>query len=169
MEHDISIIVCVAGNNAIGKDNRLLYHLRDDLRRFKVLTTGHTVLMGRRTFESLPKGALPNRRNIVLTTQKIQWPQTDAYASLQEALDHCSPKEKVFVIGGSSVYKEALPLARTLYLTEVDDIPISADTFFPTIDKSEWNEIERQYHHSDEQNEKSFCFVVLERKSLCEQ
>lgn len=165
MEHNINIIVCIAGNNAIGKENRLLYRLRDDLRRFKALTTGHTVLMGRRTFESLPKGALPNRRNIVLTTQELQWPQTETYASMQEALEHCRQDEEIFVIGGSSVYKEALPLAQTLYLTEVDDIPESADTFFPTIDKTEWNETERQCHQSDEHNEKPFSFVVLKRKA----
>ena len=103
MEHDIRIIVCIARNNAIGKDNGLLYHLRDDLKRFKALTTGHTVLMGRRTFESLPKGALPDRRNIVLTKQNIQWPRTETYASLQEALEHCGPDEERFMRGGSSV------------------------------------------------------------------
>ncbi len=164
MEHDIRIIVCIARNNAIGKDNGLLYHLRDDLKRFKALTTGHTVLMGRRTFKSLPKGALPDRRNIVLTKQNIQWPRTETYASLQEALEHCGPDEEIFIIGGSSVYREALPLARILYLTEVDDIPESADTFFPSIDMSQWKETEREHRHSDEQNEKSFSFVVLERK-----
>src|SRR5574344_1290931 len=105
----ITIIVCIARNNAIGLRNSLLYHLRADLRHFKELTTGHTVLMGRRTFQSLPKGALPNRRNIVLTRQDITFPGTESFPSLTEALSHCTPDEHVFIIGGASVYKEALP------------------------------------------------------------
>ncbi len=164
MKHHIYIIVCIARNNAIGKDNRLLYHLRNDLKHFKELTTGHTVLMGRRTFESLPKGALPNRRNIVLTTQALQWERTETYHSLQEALEHCQADEKIFIIGGSSVYKEALPLAQTLYLTEVDNTPKEADVFFPYINKENWEETERQDYPADEQNEKPFSFVTLKRR-----
>lgn len=160
----LSIIVCIAKNNAIGLDNDLLYHLRADLKRFKELTTGHTIIMGRRTFESLPKGALPNRRNIVLTRQNLSFPNVEVFASLEEALAQCGTEEKVFVIGGSSVYKEALPLADVLNLTCVDDIPMEADTFFPEINMAQWSETYREHHDADEQNDKPFDFVDLTRK-----
>ena len=160
----VSIIVCIAKNNAIGLNNDLLYHLRADLKHFKVLTTGHTVIMGRRTFESLPKGALPHRRNIVLTRQNILFPGTETFASLQEALAHCNQDENVFIIGGSSVYNESLPFADRLYLTIVDDTPSEADTFFPKIDMNLWKEVSREHHEADEQNDKSFDFVDLIRR-----
>ena len=99
----ISIIVAIAQNNAIGLENKLLYWLPNDLKRFKSLTTGHTIIMGRKTFESLPKGALPNRRNIVLTRQEITFPGAERYASLEEALKQCKEEEEVFIIGGASV------------------------------------------------------------------
>ncbi|MDD6111995.1 MAG: dihydrofolate reductase, partial [Prevotellaceae bacterium] len=97
----VSIIAAVARNRAIGNDNKLIYWLPDDLKRFKSLTTGHTIIMGRRTFESLPKGALPNRRNIVLSTTVSQLPGCDCYKSLDEALAHCTPDEEIFIIGGA--------------------------------------------------------------------
>ena len=160
----LSIIVCVARNNAIGYKNDLLYHLRADLRRFKELTTGHTVIMGRRTYESLPKGALPNRRNIVLTRQHLAFPNTEVYPSLEEALNHCEAEEHVFVMGGSSVYKESLPLATRLYLTLVDDVPAVADTFFPDLCGDEWTEVSHEHHEADEKNDKPFDFITLVRK-----
>lgn len=160
---NISIIVCIARNRAIGYENHLLYHLRGDLKHFKALTTGHTVLMGRRTFESLPKGALPNRRNIVLTRQDKHWPGTETFASLQEALGHCGVDEEVFIIGGFSVYREAMPLANTLLLTEAEDTPSRADTFFPDFPREEWEETEREHHEKDEQNEQPYDFVTLRR------
>ena len=127
----ISIIAAVAQNMAIGYENKLLYWLSDDLKRFKALTTGHTIIMGRKTFESLPKGALPNRRNVVLTRSQITFPGTEVFSSLQKALASCSPEEDVYIIGGASVYKEALPLADRLCLTEVQDTPALVDAFFP--------------------------------------
>lgn len=159
----LNIIVCIARNRAIGRDNRLLYHLRADLKQFKALTTGHTVIMGRRTFESLPKGALPQRRNIVLTRKDLTFEGTETYHSLDEALQHCTPEEEVFIIGGASVYEEALPKARRLYLTEVDDVPADADTFFPEYMRNRWKELSREHHEADEQNERPFDFVALER------
>ena len=129
----ISIIAAVARNMAIGRGNELIYWLPNDLRRFKALTTGHTIIMGRRTFQSLPKGALPNRRNIVLTRSGKEFPGAETYSSLREALDSCLPSEEVFVIGGVTVYAEALPLADRLCLTEVDDEPEGADAFFPQV------------------------------------
>ncbi|MBP3773874.1 MAG: dihydrofolate reductase [Bacteroidaceae bacterium] len=162
----ITIIVCIARNRAIGLRGGLLYHLRADLRRFKELTTGHTVVMGRKTYESLPKGALPNRRNIVLTHSGRVYPGTEVFASLPEALQHCAEGEQVFIIGGSSVYQEALPLADRLCLTLVDDTPAEADTFFPEIRQEDWQEIFREQHAADEHNERPFCFVDLIRKGV---
>lgn len=161
----ITIIVCIAQNRAIGLRGGLLYHLRSDLRHFKALTTGHTVLMGRKTFESLPKGALPYRRNIVLTRQPIAFQGTETFVSLEQALCHCAADEQVFVIGGSSVYKESLPLAETLELTEVAHTPAEADTYFPEIDPRQWHEVSREHHEADEQNDQPFDFVRLERTS----
>ena len=111
----ISIIAAVAANRAIGNDNKLIYWLPDDQKRFKALTTGHTIIMGRRTFESLPKGALPNRRNIVLSRTQSEFPGCDTYASLEEALRHCANDEDIYIIGGASVYEQAMPLAHRLY------------------------------------------------------
>ena len=164
MNRNLNIIVCIAKNRAIGRNNQLLYHLRNDLKRFKALTTGHTVIMGRRTFESLPKGALPNRRNIVLTRGSQQWPNTEVYTSLDDALKHCSDNEEVFIIGGSTVYHEALPLANKLFLTLVDHSPNDADTFFPVIG-NEWVETERESHPSDEQNEQPYSFITMVKQN----
>lgn len=160
----LSIIVCIAQNNAIGLDGGMIYHQRADLKRFKNLTTGHTVIMGRRTFDSLPKGALPNRRNIVLTRGNRQFAGAEVFSSLQEALDHCASDEKVFIIGGSSVYNEALPLADMLNLTLVHHTPEHADTFFPKFDAQEWKEVFREDHEADEQNDQPYSFIDLRRK-----
>ena len=128
----ISIIVAIAQDRAIGYKGDLIYHLSADLKRFKALTTGHTVLMGRKTFESLPKGALPNRRNIVLTRQQgVSFPGTEVYPSITEALEHCAPDEKVFIIGGAQIYAQALELADELEITLVHDTPAEADTLLP--------------------------------------
>ena len=106
----ISMIAAIARNRAIGLHNKLLYWLPDDLKRFKSLTTGHTIIMGRKTFESFPKGALPNRRNIVLSRNaSATFPGAETFGSLEEALAHCPPEEEVFIIGGESVYQAALP------------------------------------------------------------
>lgn len=153
----INIIVALARNRAIGQDNHLLYSLPDDMRHFRQLTTGHTIIMGRRTFQSLPKGALPNRRNIILTRSKKQFDSAESYHSLQEALTHCAESEQVFIIGGASVYQEALPLAHKLYITEIEDTPRQADTFFPSYDN--WKEIARQHHTKDERHDVAFDFV----------
>lgn len=160
----ISIICALAENGAIGYQNDLLYHLRADLQRFKALTTGHTVIMGRRTFESLPKGALPNRRNIVLTTSHEPWPDTEVFASLDDALKACAPDEEVFIIGGASVYKAAMPLADRLCLTHIHATPAEADVFFPTFDADEWNCTFSERHDADERNDQPFTFADYERK-----
>ena len=129
----------------------------NDLKRFKTLTTGHTIIMGRNTFLSLPKGALPNRRNIVLTRSQKAFPGCDVYTSLEEALAHCDRDEDVYIIGGASVYRQALPLADRLCLTDINDTPEKADTFFPPYD--DWKEISREDHEKDERHEYEYSFV----------
>ena len=159
----ISIIVAIAQNRAIGFENKLLYWLPNDLKRFKALTTGHTIIMGRRTFESLPKGALPNRRNIVLSRQDIEFPGAERYASLEAALSQCPTEEEVFIIGGASVYREALPMADRLYITHIDDTPEAADAFFPEIAPSLWKETGRESHPTDEKHLYPYQFVDYQR------
>ena len=160
---NISIIAAVAANRAIGFRNKLIYWLPDDLKRFKALTTGHTIIMGRNTFESLPKGALPNRRNIVLSTTITSLPGCDCYDSLEEALEHCSDNEDIFIIGGAHVYRQALDIANRLCLTEVKDTPEDADSFFPDYSHG-WVEIERNHHYKDDRHSNDFDFVDYVRK-----
>ena len=159
----ISIIVAIAQNGAIGFENKLLYWLPNDLKRFKALTTGHTIIMGRRTFESLPKGALPNRRNIVLSRQDIEFAGAEHYASLEAALAQCEQEEEVFIIGGASVYQEAMSLADTLYITHIDATPDQADAFFPEIDPSVWKETGREVHPMDEKHLYPYQFIDYKR------
>ena len=160
------IIAALAKNRAIGYQNRLLYHLPEDMQHFKRLTQGHTVVMGRRTFESLPKGALPNRRNIVLTrADGFAAENTEAYKSLEEALSHCAPEETVYIIGGASVYAKALPLADRLNLTWIDDTPEHADTYFPEIPENDWKEVGSERHPADESHAHAFRFTEYERKN----
>ncbi len=153
----INIIAAIAENNAIGNENKLLYWLPNDLKRFKALTTGHTIVMGRKTFDSLPKGALPNRRNVVLSHTVKNIEGCDVYASLEEALQHCTPEEDIYIIGGASVYEQALPLADRLCLTLVHDTPEKADAFFP--DFSAWHETWREDHDTDEKHAQRYSFV----------
>lgn len=159
----ISIIAAVAQDRAIGFQNKLIYWLPNDLKRFKALTTGHTIIMGRNTFLSLPKGALPNRRNIVLSRSVSTFPGCDVYPSLEEALNHCAPDEDVYIIGGASVYQQALPLADRLCLTEIDDTPAQADTFFPPY-KDEWKEAARESHDIDDRHAHRYAFVDYIKK-----
>jgi len=153
----ISIIAAVAKNRAIGFENKLIYWLPNDLKRFKALTTGHTIVMGRKTFESLPKGALPNRRNVVLSLTTKELPGCDVYPSLEEALKSCKPDEDIYIIGGARVYEQALPFADRLCLTEVDDTPKEADAFFP--DYSNWQIAQKEEHKKDEKHAFNYAFV----------
>jgi dihydrofolate reductase len=153
----ISIIAAVARNRAIGYQNKLIYWLPNDLKRFKQLTTGHTIIMGRNTYLSLPKGALPNRRNIVLSTTVKTIPGCDVYPSLQNAISHCTADEDIYIIGGASVYEQALPMADRLCLTEVDDTPADADTFFPPYDG--WRIDKKEAHQKDERHAFEYAFV----------
>ena len=159
----INIIAAVAKNRAIGYQNKLIYWLPNDLKRFKALTTGHTIIMGRNTFLSLPKGALPNRRNIVLSRSQKTFPGCDVYPSLQEALQHCTPDEAIYIIGGASVYRQALKTADRLCLTEIDDTPADADTFFPPYE-DDWQEESREDHPIDDRHDFRYSFVDYIRK-----
>ena len=153
----ISIIAAVAKNRAIGFQNKLLYWLPNDLKRFKALTTGHTIIMGRNTFESLPKGALPNRRNVVLSRTTKELPGCDVYPTLKEALQSCKPEEDIYIIGGARVYEQAIKFADRLCLTEIDDTPKEADAFFP--DYSDWKVDTKEAHSKDEKHAFEYAFV----------
>lgn len=163
----ISVIVAIAENGAIGKDQRLLWHLPNDLKLFKALTSGHTIIMGRNTFESLPNGALPKRRNIVITSRKdADYPGVSIAHSIQEALEMCKDDEEVFFIGGAAVYREALEFADTLYLTKVYHRFEDADTFFPDLDYSVWTMVKSEDHPCDEKHAYPYTFFTFERKRL---
>lgn len=156
----LTLIAAVALNGAIGINNDLLYYLPNDLKHFKTLTMGHTIIMGRRTYESLPKGALPHRRNIVLSKTLIRGEGYEVCSSLQEALDLCQQDDEIFVIGGAAVYAAALPWADKLYLTHIDDIPMVADVFFPQLDMSNWKCVAREAHPADEHHAYAYTFAT---------
>lgn len=160
----ITLIAAVAKNRAIGYQNKLLYWLPDDMKRFRTLTTGHTIIMGRRTFESFPKGPLPNRRNVVLSHRDIQISGAEVFPSLEDALSSCDSDEDIYVLGGASVYEQALPLAHRLCLTEVEDTPDEADAFFPSFCVDEWEAEIVSEHHIDEKHTHPFRFVDYFRK-----
>jgi len=165
MEKPISIIVAIAKNNGIGKDNRLLTYIPGDLPRFKKITSGHSVIMGKNTFLSLPGGALKNRRNIVITDSK-----TDHFEgcitvfSIEDALRHCDDEKENFVIGGASVYRQFLPHATRLYLTLIDKA-FDADTFFPEINNAEWEQISAEKPDHEGRVDFEYEYVVLQRKN----
>ena len=158
----INIIAAVAKNRAIGFENKLIYWLPNDLKRFKALTTGHTIIMGRKTFESLPKGALPNRRNVVLSRTTKELPGCDVYPTLEVALQSCQADEDVYIIGGARVYEQAIDFADRLCLTEVDDTPAEADAFFP--DYSDWQIDWKEEHEKDEKHAFNYAFVDYVRQ-----
>ncbi len=160
---NISIIVAIAENFAIGKNNELLFHLPDDLKRFKKITTGYPVIMGRNTLFSLPRWPLPRRRNIVITDQKEDvFPGCETVFSVQEALRLVKEEKEAFVIGGGSIYRQFFPIADKLYLTLVHK-PFDADTWFPAIEYSEWETLSRE-EHFDEVNGFAYSYLDLKRK-----
>lgn len=162
---NISIIAAVDRRSAIGFENKLLFWLPNDLKRFKALTTGNTIIMGRKTFESLPKGALPNRRNVVLSSNPAtDCPGAEVFPSLEAALQSCREDEQVYIIGGASVYQQALPIADTLCLTEIDNQASEADAFFPEVSPAMWHEKSREVHPADEKHLCSYAFVDYIRR-----
>ena len=162
--YKLALIAAIANNNAIGFENKLIYWLPNDLKRFKGLTTGHTIIMGSNTFRSLPKGALPNRRNIVLSRKEKEFPGCETFSSLEEALANCTNEEIVYIIGGETLYKTALPIADILCLTEIDDTPKEADAFFPQFAKNEWEVIELEEHTTDEKHDYNYRFVTYSKR-----
>ena len=157
----INMIAAVARNRAIGFENKLIYWLPNDLKRFKALTTGHTIVMGRKTFESLPKGALPNRRNCVLTRSINELPGCECFKDWDSFMTSCQPDEDIYIIGGASLYRDLLSKVDRLCLTEIDDTPEQADTFFP--DYSDWKETWREDHSTDERHAQAYSFVDYTR------
>ncbi|MEA5140064.1 dihydrofolate reductase [Arcicella rigui] len=160
----LSIIVAVAENGVIGHNNQLIWHLPEDLKMFKRLTSGHPIIMGRKTFESIGK-PLPNRTSIIITKNpEFQIEGCITVHSLEEAIETANEIEEneAFIIGGAEIYRLALPFADTIYLTEVHHT-FEGDTFFPAIDKELWEEVNRTDHDIDEKHLYKYSFVELEK------
>lgn len=158
----VSAIVAAADNNAIGKDNQLLWHLPNDLRFFKRTTSGHAVIMGRKTYESVGK-PLPNRRNLVVTRQKDYTLEgAEVVHSLEAALARCANEKEVFIVGGAEIYRQALPATNRVYLTRVH-ADLSGDTYFPELDERDWVLVSEQKHDPDERHAYGYTFKVYER------
>ena len=159
----IALVSAVSRNGVIGRNNTLPWRLPADLARFKQLTLGHPIIMGRKTWDSLGR-PLPGRRNIVISRQAgLQLGGAECFISLQAAIAACAGVEQVFVIGGGELYQQALPMAAALYITEVQ-ADIEGDTYFPSIDGEHFEEAQRQSHSADERNEWAFDFVDYVRK-----
>lgn len=162
----ISLIAAIGKNNEIGKGNTLLFDMPADMKYFRDTTRGHAVVMGRKTFESLPNGALPNRRNIVITRDKeyncdgveVVHSQDEAFKLFENT------GEEVFVIGGAEIYKNTISLAKKLYITHIEAEDKDADSFFPRIDKEVWRENKREDFKKDDKNPHDYSFVEYERK-----
>ena len=157
-----SIIVAIAKNHAIGKDNKLLWYLPNDLKHFKDVTSGHTVIMGRKTFDSVGK-PLPRRRNIVVTRQAITIEGCEVVNTIEAALALCADEAEVFIVGGAEIYRQALHLTNRIYLTLIDQ-DFDGDTFFPELNPAEWKETQRENFEPDEKNKYSYSFITLERR-----
>jgi dihydrofolate reductase len=159
----LSIIVAIAENYAIGKDNDLLWHIPEDLKRFKRLTTGHTIIMGKNTYLSLPKRPLPNRRSIIISDDPgDHFDGCETVGSIEAAVKCADSSEENFIIGGGSIYRQFLPLADRLYLTVVHKT-FDADIFFPEINYSEWRRISGEDFPPDEFNDFSYSNLIYDR------
>ena len=158
----ISIVVAIAQNHAIGKDNKLLWHLPNDLKHFKTITSGHTVIMGRKTYDSVGK-PLPNRRNIVITRQRMDISGCEVVNSLEQALALCKTEEEVFIVGGAEIYRQAMSVTNKIHLTIVHQ-NFDGDTYFPDIEENTWIETEREDYQPDEKNKLPYSFITLERR-----
>lgn len=164
MNKQIHAIVAVDENWAIGRQGDLLCHLPADMRHFKQVTMGYSIVMGRKTFESFPRRPLPGRQNIVITRNAgWQYPGVTVVHSVEEAIA-AAETDTVYIIGGAQVYELALPLVEVLHLTLIHARWASADAFFPALDMSEWQEVSREHHQSDHRNAYEFDFVTLKRR-----
>jgi dihydrofolate reductase len=159
----ITVIAAVAENNALGKENQLLWHLPDDFKRFKTLTSGHYIIMGRKTFESFPK-PLPNRTHVIISRQANYQPEGCIVVnSLEKAIEACPNTEEVFIIGGGEIYRQSIAVADKLDLTKVH-ASFDADTHFPEIDLSQWQLVFEEHHPKDERHDYAFTFQTFARK-----
>jgi dihydrofolate reductase len=160
----ISIIVAISEDYGIGRNNELLWHIPEDLKRFKKLTMGQCIIMGKKTWESLPRKPLPGRTNIVITDipgEKIEGSIT-AY-SIEDALGKCVKGEEIFIIGGGSIYRQFMPLADRLYITHIHK-KSEADIFFPKIEESEWEPVEKEEHNEELPGIPPYSYVIYRRK-----
>lgn len=163
----LSIIVAVAKNNVIGKDNQLIWHLPEDLKRFKRLTTGHTIIMGRKTFESLGR-VLPNRKHVILCNDmemKIDNENVEILEDISMLEPYIKSEEEHFVIGGATIYKLLMPYASKLYLTRIEE-EFEGDVYFPEIKEDEWKEIEREKGIKNEENPFDYEYITLIKKNV---
>lgn len=159
----ITLIAAVAENNALGKDNQLLWHLPDDFKRFKAVTSGHYIIMGRKTFESFPK-PLPNRTHVIITRQEDYAPENCIVVnSIEKAISVCPKDEAVFIIGGGEIYKQSIEIADKIDITRVHH-SFEADTFFPEIDGSKWEIDFEEFHQKDDKHQFDFTFQTFIRK-----
>lgn len=159
----LTIIAAAAENNALGKDNELVWHLPDDFRRFKKLTSGHHIIMGRKTFESLPQ-PLPDRTHVVVTHREDYHPEdTVVVHSLDKAIEMSKGDDQPFIIGGGEIYKQAIDRADRIELTRVHET-FEADTFFPEIDESQWKLVSEEFHKKDEKHKYAFTYLTYDRR-----
>lgn len=160
----ISIIVAVSEDWGIGKDNELLWHISEDLKRFKRLTSGNIVIMGKKTWESLPRKPLPGRQNIVLTDNpdELIGNSVTAY-SINDALGKCEPDKEIFIIGGGSIYRQFMQIADRLFITHVHR-KAPADIYFPVIDRSIWEVTEEEEFKTDDNDEIPYTYTVYRRR-----
>ena len=160
----LTIIAAVSENNALGKDNQLLWHLPEDFKRFKTLTSGHYIIMGRKTFESFPK-PLPNRTHIIITRQ-LDYTAPEGcivVPSFEKAIELCPKNEEAFVIGGGEIYQQSLELVNKIDITRVHTT-LEADTFFPAIDTTKWELVFEEFHPKDEKHDFDFTFLTYVKR-----
>jgi dihydrofolate reductase len=158
----ISLIVAMAKNRTIGRDNTLPWHISEDLKRFKALTMGHTIIMGRKTFDSIGR-PLPGRKTVVVTRNRdLKIDGCEIAHSLESAIANCAKDEQIFIVGGAELYAQALPLADTLHITEIMQ-NVEGDAHFPPFDAAQWQEISREKRHQ-ETPPLDYHFMVYERK-----
>lgn len=164
--NQITLIAAASKNNALGKDNDLLWHLPDDFKRFKKLTTGHKIIMGRKTFESFPK-PLPNRTHIIITRDKeykVDFEDCIVVHSIEGAIKLVANDALAFVIGGGEIYRQSVKFATSIELTRVHKAFAQADTFFPEIDFSNWELTNEEYHPKDEKHKYDFTYLTYEKR-----
>ncbi len=161
----ISIIVAISENNVIGKNNDLIWHISEDLKRFKKLTSGHSIIMGRKTYESLPFKPLPKRKNIILSFKDIKFEGAYVVNNLEDAIKLCEGEDEIFICGGAEIYKRFIPLVDKLYITKVHK-KFEGDTFFPKINYNEWKLIERSKRLYDKNSDLDYTFLDYTKNEL---